>query len=81
MIVKLNDIVELKVSSKTSEGCILVSYGCVSFLYSCRFLSNTLDKTTNSLTHIIHKTVKIFGNQLLDEYIMLIKFRESEDLF
>ena len=51
LIEKKNDKVKFDVIPKTDEEYISVSYGCIRFIDSFRFLTSSLDNLVKSLTH------------------------------
>ena len=54
-----NDKVDFKISPKTNEEHISITYGCIKFMDSYRFLSRSLDKLINTLVDICHKKWEI----------------------
>ena len=58
LVDKKNDKVKFKVLPKTNEEYILVTYGCIRFIDSYRFLSSSLDSLVKKLVDNSHKTLK-----------------------
>ena len=57
---KKNDKVEFEVIPKTNEEYISVTYGCIRFIDSYRFLSSGLDSLVKTLVDNTHKTLEDF---------------------
>ena len=58
LVVKKIDKVKFDIIPQTNEEYISVTYGCIRFTDSCRFLSSGLDSLVKSLFDNIHKTFK-----------------------
>ena len=54
-----NDKVEFEIIPKTNQECISVTYACIRFIDSYRFLSSSLDSLVKTLVDDSHKTLKI----------------------
>ena len=51
---------------KTNEECIIVTYGCIRFIDSYRFLSSILDSLVKSLVDNNHETLKNMKKEIVD---------------
>ena len=60
LVDKNNDKVGFDVIPKINEEYISVTYGCIRFIDSYRFLSNVLDSLVKTLVDNSHKTLKDF---------------------
>ena len=58
LVDKKNDKVKFDIVPKTNEEYISVTYGCIRFIDSYRFLSSGLDSLVNTLVDNSHKTLK-----------------------
>ena len=69
------DKVEFEIISKTNEKYISVTYGCIRFIDSYRFLSNSLDSLVKALVNNSHKTLKDFEKEVVDndEILNIVK--------
>ena len=56
LVDKKNDKVKFDIIRKTNEEYIPVSYGCIRFIDSYRFLSSGLDSLVKTLVDNSHKT-------------------------
>ena len=63
---KKNDKVEFDIIPKTNEEYISVTYGCIRFIESYRFLSSSLDSLVKTLVGKSHKTLKEFEEKSVD---------------
>ena len=63
---KKNDKVKLDILPKTNEEYIIVTYGCMKFIDSYRFLSSSLDSLVKLLFDDSHKTLKDFKEEIVD---------------
>ena len=59
------DKVNLDIIPNTNEEHISVSYGCITFIGSYRFLSSSLDSLVKTLVDNSHKALKDFKGNLL----------------
>ena len=66
LVNKKNDKVEFEIIPKTNEEYISVTYGCIRFIDSYRFLSNSLDSLVKTLVDNNHKTMKNLKNESVD---------------
>ena len=57
-----NDKVNFAIIPKTIEEYISVTYGCIRFIDSCRFLSSSLDSLVKTLVDNSNKTLKNLKN-------------------
>ena len=68
-----NDEVDFKISPKTNEEYISITYGCIKIMASCRFLSSSLDILINTLVDNCHKTIGNLKKEIVDnDYILNI---------
>ena len=63
---KKNDKVKFDNIPKTNEEYISVTYGCIRFIDSYRFLSSGLDSLAKTLVDNSHKTLKNFNEEIFD---------------
>ena len=70
LVGKNNDEVKFDFIPKTNEENISVTYGCIDFFNSCRFLSSTLDKLVETLNI---EYFEISKNEFSDEWEYLNK--------
>ena len=61
-----NDKVKFDIIPKTNEEYISVTYGCIRFIDSYRFQSNSLDALVKTLVDNSHKTLKNFKEEIVD---------------
>ena len=66
LVDKKNDIVKNKIIPKTDEEYVSVTYGCIRFIDSYRFLSSSLDLLVKTLFENSHKTLKDFEDEIVD---------------
>ena len=81
MFEQKNDEVRIDVKPKRNEEHIFVTYGCIRFTDSYRFLSSILDKLVETLVHNRHKTDNILKKKtkkLVGDDIMLNIVNEIE---
>ena len=64
MVDKKNDRVKFHIIPKTNEEYISVTYGCIRFIDSYRFLSSGLDSLVKTLVDKSHKTLKNLKKKL-----------------
>ena len=57
--------VKFDVIPKTNEEYISVSYGCIRFIDSYRFLSSSLDSLVKTLVDNSHETLKKLKNEIV----------------
>ena len=60
MVDKKKDKVDFEIIPKTNEEYISVTYGCIRFIDSYRFLSSSLDSLVKTLVYNSNKTLKDF---------------------
>ena len=65
LVDKKNDKVKFDIIPKTNEEYISVTYGCIRFIDSYRFLSSGLDPLVKTLFDNSHKTLKNLKKKLL----------------
>ena len=65
LVDKKKDKVEFEIIPKTNEEYISVTYGCIKFIDSYRFLSSSLDSLVKTLIDNSHKTLEILKRKLL----------------
>ena len=63
---KKKDKVEFDIIPKTNEEYISVTYGCIRFIDSYRFLSSGLDSLVKTLVDNSHKTLKNLKKEIVD---------------
>ena len=66
LVDKKNDKVKLDIIPKTNEEYISVTYGCIRFIDSYRFLSSALDSLVKTLVDNSHKTLKNLKKEIVD---------------
>ena len=66
LVDKKRDKVDFEIIPKTNEEYISVTYGCIRFIDSYRFLSSGLDSLVKSLVDNSHKTLKDFEEEIVD---------------
>ena len=66
-----NDKVRFDIIPKTNEEYISVTYGCIRFIDSYRFLSSSLDSLVKTLNDINNKTLKNLKEEIVDSDEML----------
>ena len=59
LVDKKNDKVKFEIIPKTNEEYINVTYGCIRFIDSYRFLSSSLDSLVRTLVDKNHKPFKL----------------------
>ena len=86
LVDKKNDKVKIDNIPKTNEEDISVTYGCIRFIDSYRFLSSGLDSLVKTLVDNSHKTLKnlkkeiVDNDEILDIVNKLVDDRTIEDL-
>ena len=66
LVDKKNDKVKFHNIPKTNEEYISVTYGCIKFIDSYRFLSSGLDSLVKTLVDNSHKTLKNLKEEIVD---------------
>ena len=66
LVDKKKDKVDFEVIPKTNEEYISVTYGCIRFIDSYRFLSSSLDSLVKTLVDNNHKTLTDFEEEIVD---------------
>ena len=66
LVDKKKDEVEFEIIPKTNEEYISITYGCIRFIHSYRFLSSSLDSLVRTLVDNSHKTLKDFEEEKVD---------------
>ena len=66
LVDKRNDNVKFDIIPKTNEEYISVTYGCIRFIDSYRFLSSRLDSLVKTLVDSSNKTLKNLKNETVD---------------
>ena len=65
----------------TNEDYISVTYGCIRFIDSCRFLSSSSDSLVKTLVNNSHKTLKDFREEIVDNDEFLNFVNGTEIIF
>ena len=86
LVDKKKDKVDFEIIPKTNEEYISVTYGCIRFIDSYRFLSSSLDSLVKTLVDNSHKTLKDFKEEIVDNDEILnivdkIKMLITEDKY
>ena len=80
LVDKKNDKVKFDIIPKTNEEYISVTYGCIGFRDSYRFLSSCLGSLVRTLVDSSHKTLKNLKKEIVENYeIMDIVNKIVED--
>ena len=66
LVDKKKDKVDFDIIPKTNEEYISVTYGCIRFIDSYRFLSSGLDSLVKTVVDNSHKTLKNFKKEIFD---------------
>ena len=66
LVDKKNDKVKFDILPKTNEEYISVTYGCIRFIDSYRFLSSSLDSLVKTLVDSSNKTLKDLKEEIVD---------------
>ena len=66
LVDKKKDKVDFETIPKTNEEYISVTYGCIRFIDSYRFLSSGLDSLVKTLVDNSHKTLKKLKKEIVD---------------
>ena len=77
---KKKDEVKTKIIPKTNEEYISVTYGCIKFVDSYRFLSSSLDNLVETLVDNSHKSLKNLGKEIVSDDTILNMVNETEKL-
>ena len=82
LVDKKRDKVDFEIIPKTNEEYISVTYGCIRFIDSYRFLSSSLDKLVNNLVDNSNKKLKDLKEEIFDndEILDIVNKIEEEDL-
>ena len=86
LVDRKNDKVKFEIIPKTNEDYISVTYGCIRFIDSYRFLSSGLDSLVKTLVDNSHETLKNLKEEIVDNDEILniideiIEDRTIEDL-
>ena len=74
MVDKKKDKIDFKITPKTNEEYISVTYGCIRFIDRYRFLSSGLDSLAKTLVDNSHKTLEEFGEEIVgnDEILNIV---------
>ena len=86
LVDKKKDEVDFDIIPKTNEEYMSVTYSCISFIESYRFLSISLDSLVKTLVDKSHKTLKNFDEEIVDNDEILnivnkIKILFTEDRY
>ena len=81
LVNKKKDKVDFEIIPKTNEEYISVTYGCIRFIDSYRFLSSGLDSLVKTLTDNSHKTLKNLKEEIedFDEILDIVDKKAEED--
>ena len=81
LIDKKNDKVKFDIIPKTNEELISVTYGCIRFIDSYRFLSSGLDSLVKTLVDNSHKSLKKLKKEIVDndEILNIVKKNVEDD--
>ena len=71
LVDKKKDKVEFEIIPKTNEEYISVTYGCIRFIDSYRFLSSGLDSLSKTVIDICKKTLRNLKEEIVDDYEIL----------
>ena len=63
---KKKDKVDFEIIPKTNKEYICVTYGCIRFIDSYRFLSSGFDSLVKTLVDNSHKTLKNLKEEIVD---------------
>ena len=66
LVDKKKDTVDFEIIPKTNKEYISVTYGCIRFIDSYRFLSSSLDSLVKTLVDNSHKTLRDFEEEIVD---------------
>ena len=76
LVVKKHDKLKFYNIPKTNEEYISVTYGCIRFFDSYRFLSSNLDSLVRTLVDNNHRTLKNLKKEIVDNDEMLNDLNE-----
>ena len=81
LVDKRNDKVNFEIIPKTNDEYISVTYGCIRFKDSYRFLSSGLDSLVKTLVDNSHKTLKKLKEEIedIDEILGIVNKIAEED--
>ena len=79
LVDKKKDKVDFDIIPKTNEEYISVTYGCIRFIDSYRFLSSGLDKLVSNLVDNSNKKLKDLKEEIADEILNIVNKIEEED--
>ena len=79
LVDQTNDKVKFDLIPKTNEENISVTYGCIRFIDSYRFLSSSLDSLVRTLGHNNHKMLKNLKKEIVDNDEILNIVNEIEE--
>ena len=71
LVDKKKDKAKFKIIPKTNEEYISVTYGCIMFIDSYRFLSSSLDSVVKTLVDNSNKTSKNLQKECIDNIEIL----------
>ena len=79
LVDKKNDKVKFDLIPETYEEYISVTYGCIRFIDSHRFLSSSLDSSVEILFNISHKTMNNLKEEIVDndEFLKIINEKKT----
>ena len=80
LVDKKKNKLDFKIIPKTNEEYISVTYGCIRFIDSYRFLSSGLDSLVKTLVDNSHKTLKDFEEEISDNDEILSIVRKIKKL-
>ena len=81
LVDKKNDKVKFDIIQKTNEEYISVTYGCIRFIDSYRFLSSSLDSLVKTLVDNSNKTLKNFKDEIFDSDELMNIVNKIEENF
>ena len=80
LVDKKNDKVKFDNIPETNEEYISVTYGCIRFIESYRFLSSSLDSIVETIVDNSHKILKDFKEEIVDKIEILNIVNETKAL-